>query len=177
MVRQYQIDVLEAISESSTLSQRELAGRVGISLGVVNSILKSLADRGWVKIRSLNHRKLQYLLTPEGAIQIAKKSYRYVKKTIQDYRHLQYFLTEVMTRLYRQGYRDFILKGEASFLDCAKSSLTPDFIKEITVREGPLTGNEKTVFLNFGEEFFESEDFPVINLFNEMHNYKQRVVS
>jgi MarR family transcriptional regulator, temperature-dependent positive regulator of motility len=53
-----------------TLSQRELAEALGLSLGKVNYCLRALMDKGWVKAnnfrRSNNKMAYAYVLTPRG---------------------------------------------------------------------------------------------------------------
>lgn len=173
MDNHYHIDVLEEISQAPTVSQRELAGRVGVSLGLLNSILRHLAERGWVKISNMNGRKLRYLLTPDGATQIAKKSYCSVQKIIQDYRDLQECLSELIMKLYNEGYRDFLLQGQSSFSDLVRSSLANHLAREVTVRWGPIEGSDKTIMLNFQEEPVEHAHLPIVHVLKELRNYQR----
>lgn len=85
--------LLNEIASEESLSQRELAGRLGIALGLVNSYLKNLAAKGYVRITAFPRNRYGYLLTPQG---IAEKSRL-------AYRHLSYF-----TNLYRVARRDYL---------------------------------------------------------------------
>ncbi|MDR2102515.1 MAG: winged helix-turn-helix transcriptional regulator, partial [Treponema sp.] len=62
--------ILENIYDNSgrntSLHQRELARIAGASLGMTNSILKRLAQKGWITIRKVNSRRIQYAVSPEG---------------------------------------------------------------------------------------------------------------
>ena len=64
--------------------QRELAEMLGISLGMTNAILKRLAAKGYLTLRKVNGRNMQYAVTPEGTREIARRSYRYMRSTIQN---------------------------------------------------------------------------------------------
>ncbi|MDR2021471.1 MAG: MarR family transcriptional regulator [Treponema sp.] len=64
--------------------QRDLAHIAGISLGMTNSILKRLAKKGWISIKKLNSRTIQYAITPEGINEVIRRSYRYFKRTIRN---------------------------------------------------------------------------------------------
>jgi DNA-binding MarR family transcriptional regulator len=83
--------ILENIYDSSKqeapLRQRDLARIAGASLGMTNVILKRLAKRGWISIKKLNSRNIQYAVTLEGMNELIHRSYRYFKRTI---RHVAY---------------------------------------------------------------------------------------
>ena len=66
------------------LRQRDLAHVAGASLGMTNVILKRLAKKGLITIRKLNSRNIHYAVTPDGVNEIARRSYRYFKRTIRN---------------------------------------------------------------------------------------------
>ncbi|WP_010255455.1 helix-turn-helix domain-containing protein [Treponema primitia] len=78
--------ILEKVYDSSEsrlpLRQRDLAQLAGTSLGMTNSILKRLAHKGWITIKKLNSRNIQYAVTLEGMNEIIRRSYGYFKRTI-----------------------------------------------------------------------------------------------
>lgn len=84
--------LLEEISREETLSQRDLSKRLGIAVGLVNSYIKNMISKGYVRVSSFPSNRYQYLLTPKG---IAEKS----RLT---YQHLHYF-----TNLYTVARKDF----------------------------------------------------------------------
>ena len=47
------LQILEAIEERSDLSQRGLASRTGVALGLANSYLKRCARKGFIKIQQV----------------------------------------------------------------------------------------------------------------------------
>jgi DNA-binding MarR family transcriptional regulator len=75
---------LSAISEAETggarLTQRELAGRTGMSLGMANILLRRLAERGWVKFTRLSSRSVRYALTPSGVGELAQRTAGYFNR-------------------------------------------------------------------------------------------------
>lgn len=84
--------LLEEISRDEPLSQRDLSKRLGIAVGLVNSYIKNMISRGYIRVSSFPSNRYQYLLTPKG---IAEKS----RLT---YHHLHYF-----TNLYTVARKDF----------------------------------------------------------------------
>lgn len=63
--------LLRQIAEQENSNQRDLAQRMGISVGKINYCLRAVIDRGWVKVnnfrRADNKWAYAYLLTPSGA--------------------------------------------------------------------------------------------------------------
>ena len=64
--------------------QRDLAQIVGLSLGMTNAILKRLAGKGWITIRTVNNRNIRYAVTSADIDQITRRSVRYFKRTIKN---------------------------------------------------------------------------------------------
>jgi DNA-binding MarR family transcriptional regulator len=70
----------EAQSGGARLTQRELAGRAGISLGMANILLRRLAERGWVKLTRLSSKSVRYALTPSGIGELAQRTAGYFNR-------------------------------------------------------------------------------------------------
>ena len=62
--------LLRLLSQSPSLSQRQIASRLNVSLGCANYCLRTLVDRGLVKCSNFyeaeDKRRYLYLLTPSG---------------------------------------------------------------------------------------------------------------
>lgn len=85
--------LLSEISGEQTLSQREISRRLGIAVGLVNSYLRNLVAKGFVRVKNFPSNRYAYLLTPQG---IAEKSRL-------AYQHLSYF-----TNLYTVARQDYL---------------------------------------------------------------------
>lgn len=66
-----QFQILRLVEREPNLSQRQLAEKLGISLGATHYMLRGLVDQGFVKLgrfrRSPDKRRFAYVLTPSGA--------------------------------------------------------------------------------------------------------------
>jgi len=84
---------LRELARDSTLSQRDLALRLGLSLGRVNYIVNSLIRMGLVKARrfknSRNKLAYRYVLTPDGVRQKIHVTRRFLRERILEYERLQ----------------------------------------------------------------------------------------
>jgi EPS-associated MarR family transcriptional regulator len=62
--------VLKLLQDNPSLSQRQLAAELGVSLGKANYCLRALMEKGLVKLgnfsKNPNKRQYAYILTPAG---------------------------------------------------------------------------------------------------------------
>ena len=86
-------DVLRRIEKSPQSSQRELAEKLGFSLGKLNYCLKALQSKGLVKIENFkkNPQKINYIyvLTPKGISQKTKLTINFMKRKMKEYDELK----------------------------------------------------------------------------------------
>ena len=87
------LQLLEALEEESTVTQRTLSARLGIALGLTNLYLKRLIHKGYVKCVSVSPNRLMYSLTPKGVARKARLTYEFMKYSLDFYhdarRHLR----------------------------------------------------------------------------------------
>ena len=85
--------VLHLLEEEPELTQRELAKKLGISLGGVNYCLKALIDIGHIKAgnfsKNINKSVYLYLLTPKGVAEKAKLTAGFLKRKMAEYHALK----------------------------------------------------------------------------------------
>lgn len=85
--------LLKKIAENPEISQRELAGLMGVSLGKTNYCLKALIEAGWVKVgnftRSYNKLNYVYFLTPKGVAEKTAVTLRFLKHKQMQYERLK----------------------------------------------------------------------------------------
>ena len=85
--------LLKIIEEDPHLSQREIAARMGVSLGKANYCLKSLIEKGFIKARNFynNNNKVSYIymLTPSGVEEKVSVTYRFLKRKMREYEEIK----------------------------------------------------------------------------------------
>jgi len=84
--------VMRLLQDNPDMTQRELAHRLGVSVGGVNYCLNALIDKGWVKMQSFARSKNKfgyvYVLTPSGMIEKAALTSRFLKRKMDEYEAL-----------------------------------------------------------------------------------------
>ena len=85
--------ILKRIEESPTISQRELADELGVSVGKINYCVKALMARGWVKAQNFknsnNKIAYMYLLTPKGIASKSRLARAFLDRKLDEYERLQ----------------------------------------------------------------------------------------
>jgi EPS-associated MarR family transcriptional regulator len=85
--------VLHYLEENPHITQRELANKLGISLGAANFCLKALVEVGHVKMNNFkknsNKSAYLYLLTPMGFAEKAVLTTHFLSRKMAEYRALK----------------------------------------------------------------------------------------
>ena len=86
--------VLQILGEYPEINQRELAQRLGVSLGKTNYLLSALIEKGWIKIGNFRRsesklKKVAYLLTPAGIRHRVRLTQGYLARKEAEYEALK----------------------------------------------------------------------------------------
>lgn len=99
--------LLKTLEENPGLSQRDLAKRLGVSLGKVNYCLNALVEKGSLKINNFrnseNKLAYAYLLTPGGMEQKARMTVEFLKYKVQEYERLKKEIEELQHEAEQKG--------------------------------------------------------------------------
>ena len=99
--------LLKTLEENPGLSQRDLAKRLGVSLGKVNYCLNALVEKGSLKINNFrnNENKLAYayLLTPHGVEQKARMTIEFLQIKVREYERLRMEIEELKREAEQKG--------------------------------------------------------------------------
>jgi EPS-associated MarR family transcriptional regulator len=85
--------VMRILQENPDLNQRELAEKLGISVGGLNYCLKALVEKGLVKMKNFAKSKNKfgyvYVLTPSGVAEKAAITHRFLQRKMDEYEALK----------------------------------------------------------------------------------------
>jgi EPS-associated MarR family transcriptional regulator len=89
---QHDIRTLEVLQQHPTLSQRELALVLGVSLGKANYCLRALLAKGLLKAQNFKNSKNKlayaYTLTPAGVTARAELTAEFLRVKVMEYERL-----------------------------------------------------------------------------------------
>lgn len=85
--------IMRILQENPDLTQRELARKLGMSLGGLNYCLNALIEKGLVKMQSFSNSKNKfkyvYLLTPNGIAEKMALTSRFLTRKMREYEDLK----------------------------------------------------------------------------------------
>lgn len=132
---QRELEILSAIEEGTPLTQRALAQRLGVALGLTNLYLKRLAGKGLIKVREFPskphaRKRLRYVLTPKGVAEKARLTYEYMSYSLRLFRRTRDNLREALVALEQNGMKRIALYGvgeaaELAYLTLRELGLEP----------------------------------------------------
>jgi EPS-associated MarR family transcriptional regulator len=99
--------LLKTLEDNPGLSQRDLAKRLGISLGKVNFCINALVEKGCLKVNNFrnsdNKLAYAYLLTPQGIEQKARMTLEFLQIKVQEYERLRTEIKELKREAKQKG--------------------------------------------------------------------------
>lgn len=159
------LEILTAIGEGVPLTQRALAERMGVALGLANLYLKRLAGKGFIKIREFPskpyaRKRLRYVLTPKGVAEKARLTYEYMGYSLRLYRRTRENLREGMAQLARGGMKRVALYEVGEAAELAYLTLKEFGLEPIGVfaaqPDGQFLGFTVRPLAELGEEAFDA---------------------
>jgi EPS-associated MarR family transcriptional regulator len=99
--------LLKMLEENPGLSQRDLAKRLGVSLGKINYCLNALVEKGSLKMNNFRNSENKlayvYLLTPRGVEEKARITVEFLQIKIREYELLRKEIHELQLEAVNKG--------------------------------------------------------------------------
>ena len=168
MARENETKIIEEISRKKDITQRELSSKTQMSLGSVNIILKRLIIRGLVKTRNLNTKKVEYMLTPKGFSEKAKKTYDYMFKTVNLVKVVREQIAKIVLEEFNKGQKSFIVLGNDDLADIIELALKGFEYKRVESIENIKDGDNSLILV--GTSDLKTNGFRAINIADKMEN-------
>src|SRR5262245_23536915 len=123
-----ELEILTAIAEGHSPTQRALAARLGVALGLTNLYLKRLVKKGYIKVagfprRPAARKRLRYLLTARGIAEKSRLTYDHMVYALNLYRRARLTLRESLSRLSGAGVKRVALYGTGEAAELAYLTL------------------------------------------------------
>ncbi len=129
------LEILTAIGEGRPVTQRALAQRLGVALGLTNLYVRRLAKKGCIKVlefprKPAARKRLHYLLTPKGLAEKTRLTYEHAAYALKLYRRTRETLRESLGLLRDNGVKRLALYGtgepaELAYLTLRELGLEP----------------------------------------------------
>ena len=123
------LKLLEEVAQNSRITQRSLATKLGIALGLTNIYLRRLVRKGYIKCVNVQSNRISYLITPRGIAEKARLTYEFMDYSLHLYGEVRQHLRAVLQECAAADRRVAIYgRGEAAelaYLSLKESGLEP----------------------------------------------------
>ena len=152
-----ELNILSEIRRLEKPTQRRIASSVGISLGMTNIMIKKLLEKGLIKVRKLNRRNVDYLLTNRGVKEVTKRSYRFLRRTMRNLKILKGGIRKIVEETIAENPGTlFVISGNGEVADITEMVLREiSGSRDIRWRSGngsPRIGEDNVVVLHCDPE-------------------------
>lgn len=141
------LKILEEIDNDRAPTQRDLSKKLNISLGLVNLFIKRLGKKGYFKIKAIPKNRIKYILTPKGAAEKSRLTYKYIQFSFDFYKKTRKELQKLLNDLMDQGVEQIVFWGASDLAEIAYISLQETTISLVAVVDDEKIGDN---FLGFG---------------------------
>lgn len=141
------LKILEEINKGRAPSQRDLAKELNVSLGLVNSFVKRLANKGYFKITTIPKNRVRYIMTPMGIAEKSRLTYEFIRYSYKFYTDACQKLRDLYQQLEKAGCYRLALYGANDFAQIAYISCHGTSIDIVSIVDDHRAG----------ERFFDKE--------------------
>ena len=107
-----ELHVLEQIERDPDVNQATLAAQLGVAVATANLLVKRLIEKGYVKTKRAQRKKLRYIITPKGIAHRAELTVKYIENSLQLYRRTRKRVKELLLELHTLGYNSVRIEGD-----------------------------------------------------------------
>ena len=154
--------ILEEIEKNTSPTQRELAGKLNISLGLVNSFIKRLARKGYLKITTIPKNRLRYVLTPKGFAEKTRLAYEFIQYSFDFYKTARKKLKGLFNALEKDGVRRVIFYGAGDLAEITYISLQETTLEMVAIVDDLKSGERFLGHTIMGPSALNSLDYDKI---------------
>ena len=150
-----ELALLENIERDPDITQLSLAAHLGVAVGTVNWHLKRLIEKGFVKIKRAERKKLRYIITPEGIALRARLTVDYVEQQFLLYHRTRERVSEYLNEVHQAGFDSVCIQGEGDVADICRLSCLEKGIALVMDGDAPrleVNGLKVTLRLDGGNE-------------------------
>jgi len=164
------LDLLNAIDQQSDMSQRHLARKMGIALGLTNSYLKRCARKGLVKISEAPANRYLYYLTPKGFAEKARLTGQYLANSFTFYREAGESCSVAFRLCKKNNQTRVLLCGVSDLAEIALIRALEEKVSIVGVYD-PETKQDKFFTLPVWSDIGKADKFDVCLLTNVASPY------
>jgi DNA-binding MarR family transcriptional regulator len=133
-----ELALLESIELDPDVTQANLASQLGVAVGTINWHIKRLIEKGYVKIKRAERKKLRYIITPEGIAMRAHLTVDFIEQQFNLYRNTRQRVKDQLKEVQKAGYNAIQLVGEGDVADVCRLTCIEQGIEILSDGNNPV---------------------------------------
>ncbi len=113
------LSLLAALEDGESVTQRSLAVRIGVALGLTNSLLKRAVRKGLVKVGEAPAKRFAYYVTPKGFHEKGRLVAEYLTTSLTFFRRAREEYVDLFQQIQDRGHRRVALIGTGELAEIA----------------------------------------------------------
>jgi DNA-binding MarR family transcriptional regulator len=113
------LNLLEAVENDAQTTQRSLADRVGVALGLANALVRRAVRKGLIKVSQAPVRRYGYYLTPSGFAEKSHLVAEYLHFSLSFFRKARGEYAELFEYCAKRGWHRVLLAGSGELAEIA----------------------------------------------------------
>jgi len=114
-----ELDFLAAIERGEIVTQMTLRRRIGVSVGMVNALVKRAVGKGFAKVSQAPYKRYAYYLTPQGFAEKSRLVAEYLETSLDFFRRARAEYAELFVRARLIGLPRIALVGRGELTEIA----------------------------------------------------------
>ena len=111
------LKILEHIESNPDATQSTLAEHLGVAVGTVNFVVRRMIDKGYIRVKRLERKRLKYIVTPHGIAVRAKLVVISIDYSMRLYRETRAEAKRLVNKVLQKGIDKITIRGEGELAD------------------------------------------------------------
>ena len=135
-----ELRLLEEIETDPEVTQRRLASKLGVALGVTNLLVRTMARKGYIRATQLSWKRWVYIVTPQGFARKVSLTLAYVDSFLGHYRRVRVLLGQELSALSLNAESRIAIYGTDELAELVYLCLRDIGVTEIEVLDQQANG-------------------------------------
>jgi DNA-binding MarR family transcriptional regulator len=114
-----ELEFLTAIERGEVVTQMTLRNRIGVSIGLINALVKRGVRNGYVKARKVPFKRYAYYVTPKGFTEKSRLVALYLEHSLAFFRGARSEYSDIFARARSNGRSRLVLVGSGELAEIA----------------------------------------------------------
>jgi len=139
--------IMEEVQQKNNITQRELAGKLDISIGTANIFIKRIIRKGYFKATTIPRHRIRYIFTPTGMLEKSRLTIQYLHHSLDFYNDLKVHIAKRLEELEDRNAHRIAFYGTGEISELSYLYIRSTQIALVAIADDNPDNNGQ--FLNF----------------------------